>query len=218
MLLDHLGIWLFLSFVLACIGGLIYIIPDFYNGPAGIRNNGIFHSSAMNRGLIGIIIGTGLIGFYCLLYWAPEYITNWVVMVDPISMALSGNPASQWFLYGLLYCLSMIVMGIRMYTKYRNNKYQIVRTTSVLFFQLAFAFLIPELLVRFNQPYFDFKNMWPLDYDFFFNWNLDQLIANGGLGLFMLVWGIALFVVGVPIFVFFFITIGIKYKRIKTLH
>lgn len=204
MLLNHLGVWIFLSFVLACIGGLMYIIPDFYNGPAGIRNNGIFHSSAMNRGLIGIIIGTGLIGFYCLLYWAPEYITNWVVMVDPISMALSGNPASQWFLYGLLYCLSMIVMGIRMYTKYRNNKYQIVRTTSVLFFQLAFAFLIPELLVRFNQPYFDFKNMWPLDYDFFFNWNIDQLIANGGLGLFMLVWGIALFVVGVPIFVFFF--------------
>jgi polyferredoxin len=95
-------------------------------------------------------------------------------------------------------------MGVRMYIKYRHSKYQIVRTTSVLFFQIAFAFLIPEILVRFNQPYFDFKNIWPLDYDFFFDWNLKSLIANGGLGIFMLVWGIALIVIGVPVFVYFF--------------
>ena len=204
LLIDHLGIWMLISIVLVAAGGLMYIIPGFYDGPAGIRHNGIFHSSAMNRGLIGIIIGTGLILFYCALYWFPEYITNWVILVDPISMALSGNPASQWFLYGFMYCLAMIVMGVRMFTKYRNNKYQMVRTTSVVFFQLSFAFLIPEILVRFNQPYFDFKNMWPLDYDFFFDWNINQMIANGSLGLFMLVWGIALFVIGVPIFVFFF--------------
>ena len=33
----------------------------------------------------------------------------------------------------------MIVMGIRMFIKYRHNQYQIVRTASVLFFQIIFA-------------------------------------------------------------------------------
>lgn len=204
ILVDNIGLWLILSFVLGMVGSLMYIVPQINDGPAGIKNNGIFFHAAMNRGWIGIITGTALILFYCFLYWFPEYLTNWVLLVDPISMSLSGNPASQWFLYGVLYCVAMIVMGIRMFVKYRNNKYQIVRTSSVLFFQLGFAFLIPELLERFNQPYFDFKNMWPLDYDFFFNWHLDQLIESGGLGIFMLVWGITLFTIGLPIMVYFF--------------
>ena len=153
---------------------------------------------------IGIITGTYLIGFYILLYWKPEYMTNWIIMVDPISEKLSGNPASQWFLYGFLYCIVMLVMGIRMIAKYRHNNYQIIRTISVIFFQTAFAFLIPEILIRLNQPYFDFKNIWPLDYDFFFDYNINTLISNGSLGLFMLVWGIVLFVIGVPLFTYLY--------------
>ena len=73
-----------------------------------------------------------------------------------------------------------------------------------MFFQLAFAFLLPEILVRLNQPYFDFKNMWPLDYDFFDAWHISTLTSSGGIGLFMFAWGITLFVVGVPVFVYFF--------------
>lgn len=162
------------------------------------------NASPRNTAWIGILTGTLLIGFYVLLYWFPAYISNWILMVDPLSKAISGNPASQWFLYGFLYTVVMLVMGIRMIAKYRNNNYQLVRTGSVLFFQTGFAFLIPEILVRLNQPYFDFKNIWPLDYDFFFEWNLNNLISSGHLGLFMLVWGIALFVIGVPVFTFFF--------------
>ena len=86
----------------------------------------------------------------------------------------------------------MTVMGIRMLIKYRYNKYQIIRTISVLFFQIAFAFLIPEILVRFKLPWYDFKNAWPLDYDFFFDWNFKALKDAGSIGLFMLVWGIVL--------------------------
>ena len=200
---NNKGLILFLTIILGLIGALIYILPELKKYP-GIKNDGVYHSSATNRGIIGIIIGTFLILFYILLYWFPQYLTNWVLMVDPLSESLSGNPASQWFLYGLLYCVAMTVMGIRMIIKYRHNKYQIVRTISVLFFQVGFAFLIPEILVRLNQPYFDFKNMWPLDYDFFFDWNINSLIASGNMGIFMLVWGILLFAVGVPVFVYFF--------------
>jgi ferredoxin-type protein NapH len=98
-----------------------------------------------------------------------------------------------------MYCSVMTVMAVRMFVKYRNNKYQVVRTASVLFFQIVFAFIIPEILVRFNQPYMDFKSAWPLDYDFFFDWNINSLIANGGLGIFMLVWGIVLTLIIVPV-------------------
>lgn len=194
-----------LTFLLGIIGSVTYILPNYkLLGKPGIKNNGIFSSSATSRGLIGIITGTWLITFYVLLYWMPAYIVNWVILVDPISKAISGNPASQWFLYGFLYCVVMTVMAIRMIIKYRHSKYQMVRTGSVLFFQISFAFLIPEILVRFNMPYMDFKNIWPLDYDFFFDWNINTLLSSGKIGFFMLIWGIALFVIAVPVLVFFF--------------
>ena len=153
---------------------------------------------------LGVITGTLLIGFYILLYWAPEYINNWIELVNPISVKLSGNDASQWFLYGFLYTIIVLVMGIRMIAKYRNNKYQMVRTGSVMFFQTAFAFMIPEFMARLNAPYFDFKNIWPLNYTFFFDYNIRQLLDSGNLGIFMLVWGIALALIGVPVITYFF--------------
>ena len=150
---------------------------------------------------LGILAGTYLIGFYLLLYWAPAHVTPWVTLVEPLKQSLFGGEASQWFLYGLLYTLVILVMGVRMLAKYRHNKYQIVRTLSVMFFQLAFAFLIPEILGALNEPQQDLKNIWPLDYDFFFSWQLDQFRSAGALGVFMLVWGIALIVIGVPLMV-----------------
>jgi Pyruvate/2-oxoacid:ferredoxin oxidoreductase delta subunit len=205
LITKNKGIFWFLSFGLGIIGALLFIIPNInILGPPGIKNNGIFHSAATNRGWIGWFAFIFLVGFYILLYFYPDYIVNWTYIVDPISQKLSGNLASQWFLYGFLYCTVMLVMAIRMYIKYRNNKYQTLRTTSVLFFQIVFAFLIPEILVRFEKPWYDFKNAFPLDYDFFFKWNLDELINSGGLGMFILFWGIFLTLVIVPVMVYFF--------------
>ncbi|MEN0004647.1 MAG: 4Fe-4S dicluster-binding protein [Bacteroidota bacterium] len=266
---DHPLLFLGLTFGLAILGGLIYMVPIFQTIP-GIKHNHMYHS-AMTRGLrlaprsfflgstivgvllygayymnkmwfwpmvtmvimaliiglvllvegrrknqparsaapeltgwLGVLTGVYLIGFYILLYWAPQHITSWIIMVDPVSRSLSGGAASQWFLYGLLYTVIVLVMGIRMMAKYRHNNYQMVRTGSVMFFQTAFAFLLPEILVRLNQPWYDFKNIWPLNYTFFFDWNIKNLTNSGNLGLFMFVWGIALIVVGVPLFTYFF--------------
>ena len=161
-------------------------------------------ASPTMTGWLGIVTGVYLIGFYILLYWSPQHMTSWIIMVDPISKALNGGEASQWFLYGLLYTIVILVMGVRMMAKYQHNRYHLIRTGSVMFFQVAFAFLIPEILVRLNYPYFDFKNIWPLNYTFFFDWNIKSLMNSGGLGLFMLVWGIALVAVAVPVITYFF--------------
>ncbi|MBA4301802.1 4Fe-4S binding domain-containing protein [Algoriphagus alkaliphilus] len=198
--------WLFfaLAIGLAVLGGFLYNFRQHADEPEGIKNNGIFHSKLKNRGWIGMITGFFLILFYVVLYWFPAYLVNLVWMVNPISEMISGNPASQWFLYGLIYTLAIIVMGIRMFRKYRGNKYQQLRTASVMFFQTAFAFLIPEVLVLLNQPYFDFKNIWPLDYDFFYDYQIATFLSSGGVGMFMLIWGILLIIIGVPVFTYFF--------------
>jgi len=197
-------LWLLLSIGIPILGALLYLLPRLRTESAGIKNDGIFHSSLKNRGWIGILLGSFLIAFYIFLYWFPEYMTSWIIIVDPVSELLSGNPASQWFMYGFLYTLAILVMGIRMILKYRHSPYQMVRTVSVMFFQLAFAFVIPEILVRLNQPYMDLKNMWPLDYDFFFDYQLNEKIEAGTIGIFMLGWGIALFVIGVPVFTYLY--------------
>ena len=165
-------------------------------------------------GLIGLAMGIFLIGFYVLLYFFPQYITNWTLMLDPISESLSGNPASQWFLYGFLYPVVMLVMGIRMLIKYRHNRYQLVRTSSVIFFQTAFAFLIPEFLVKLNQPYMDLKNAWPLDYDFYYDYNINSMVGQGqefaiagwatSVGTIMFIWGVVLTLMVVPLFTYFY--------------
>ncbi len=196
-------LYLFLTLGLCILGASGYILPQLETQP-GIRNNGIFFSAMKNTGWLGILTGTWLIVFYVLLYFYPEYMTPWVFLVDPISHLLNGHEAGRFFLYGFLYTLCILVMGVRMMIRYRHSRYQLLRTVSVMFFQTAFAFLIPEIMVRLNQPYFDFKNIWPLDYSFFFDNRLDTLLASGGLGIFMLVWGIALILIGVPVLVYFF--------------
>ena len=125
---ENTGLWFFLTFGLAIIGGLLVFIPDYkLLGPAGIKNNGIFQHSATNRGFIGFITAFFFIGFYFFLYFFPNYIINPILAVDGISKGLSGNPASQWFLYGFMYCAVMTVFAIRMFIKYRHNKYQMIR-------------------------------------------------------------------------------------------
>ncbi len=202
---SNTGLWFFLTFGFVIIGALLYNLANMkLLGPAGIKNDGVYHSSLTNRGWVAWIVLIYLVSIYLFLYFAPQYLANAVLLVEPFKIFLNGNPAGQWFLYGFIYCVAMTLMAVRMYVKYRHNRYQIFRTTVVLFFQIGFAFIIPEILVRFNMPYYDFKNAWPLDYDFFFKWNIDSLMASGSMGMFMLFWGTLLTLVIVPVMVYFY--------------
>ncbi len=166
--------------------------------------SGTYHNLVKSRGWLGGFLGAWLIAFYIVLYFYPEHMTAWIILVDPISMLLKEQEAGRFFLYGFLYTVCVLVMGLRMLLRHRGNRYQTYRTFSVMFFQTSFAFVIPEMLLRLHQPYFDFKNIWPLDYDFFFDNELNQLLQSGSLGIFMLVWGVALVIIGVPIFTYFY--------------
>ncbi len=200
---ERPGLFLFLTFGVCLIGAALYILPKARSQP-GIKNNGNYFDPMKNRGWLGILTGTWLIAFYLLLYFVPEYMTNWVIIVEPVSRLITGHEAGKFFLYGFIYTLAILVMGVRFIIHYRHSRYQIARTISVMFFQTAFAFLIPEILVRLQQPYYDFKNIWPLDYSFFFDYRLSEMIEAGTIGLFMLGWGIALIVVVVPVMVYLY--------------
>jgi ferredoxin-type protein NapH len=206
--LSAAALWL-LSLLLGAGGALIYILSQ-WSSSGGIRNDGIYHSSATRRGWIGIAVGTYLIGFYVLLYFFPQYIVGWTLLLDPVSRALSGNEASHWFVYGVLYCLCMLVMGARMVMRYRHNRYQLIRTASVVFFQLGFAFLLPEIMVSLNQPYMDLKNAFPLNYSMFYDYNISGMVSQGAdlgfarLGTLMFIWGIILSVLVVPLMTYLY--------------
>ncbi|VXA93472.1 FeS-binding protein (modular protein) [Flavobacterium sp. 9AF] len=203
---ENNTLYLFLTFGLGIIGALMFILTGLFLEPIpGIKNNGIYLSEATNRGWVALFVFAFLVSFYILLYFYPFYIVNWTRIVDPLKgVFIKGASASQWFLYGILYCVSMIVMGVRMFIKYRHNAYQIVRTASVLFFQIIFAFLLVEILPLFDLPGVDLKNAWPLDYNFVTDWNVKQHLEAGHLGKFMLVWGVVLSLIVVPVMVYLY--------------
>ncbi|QMU65596.1 MAG: 4Fe-4S binding protein [Flavobacteriaceae bacterium] len=193
------------SLVLIVLGTVLYANEIYLKKLEGIKNDGVWFKSISSRGLLGWIAGVSLTGFYIVLYFYAELLglgvngapnTGLVALFDPLSYLLSNRPASQWFVYGTLYTVAIIAFGYKFILKYRHNKYQQLRTISVMFFQLGFAYLIPEFMAKLNEqpqynlPYYDLKSMWPLNYYLFDGWSLDGLLSSGNLGFGMLVFGI----------------------------
>ena len=211
--LPNQDFWLFLSLSLMLIGMLAYARFTYKDSPEGIKNNGIWHRQLTSRGAIAWFLALVLTGFYIALYWFPESLglgsnglqnSGLIGFFDPLSMLMKSKPASQWFVYGVLYTLMVLGMGIKFIWKYRHDRYQVIRTLSVVFFQLVFAFLLPEILAGFNMPYNDLKSIWPLNYTFFFDWHLTEMLNSGFFGIFVLFWGIFSFVVLAPVLTYFF--------------
>jgi len=196
------ALWLTISLV-AIGGGIVLFAKGSYQGKlAGIKNHGVWFKSVSSRGFWAWIAGLSLTGFYVVLYFYEGLLganeagnTGLVGLFDPLSRFLSGNPASQWFVYGTLYTVAIFAFGIKFIWKYRHNKYEQLRTISVMFFQTAFAFIIPELMARLNTndfslPYNDLKNMWPLNYYAFDQWRVDQFINAQTIGIVFLIFSV----------------------------
>ncbi len=221
------GMALTISLLAMVVGTAIYSARAYLTVPEGIKNNGVWTGSLTARGAFGWIVGIVLTGFYVLIYWFPEYLgyqaldgqnVGLVALFDPLSELFKGKPATQWFVYGTLYTVIIIALGIKFMLKYRHNRYQLVRTSVVIASQLILAYLIPEILAGLNyndavsaageyQGWYDTdpKMMWPLDYDYFYGWHMDAMQAEAyqPIGIAYLIWGIVLFAVVTPVITYF---------------
>ena len=126
------------SLALVAIGSLGHSILAFGFSPAGIKNDGVMRSGLTARGMAAWLMALLFTGFYCLLYWHPSSLIHLTRMFDPLSRLLRNRPSDQYFLYGTMYTVAILLMGARALIKYRHSAYQKVRTGSVVFFQLVF--------------------------------------------------------------------------------
>lgn len=204
------SLFLILSLGLISVGTIIFSNDLYLNKLEGIKNDATWFKSISSRGVLAWVLGIVLTGFYIVLYFYPEYLgqtpsdepnKGLIALFDPLSELLSGRPASQWFVYGTLYTVAILIFGYKFLLKYRHNRYEQLRTISVMFFQLAFAFLIPEFMYVMNSdlPYYDLKNIWPLNYYNFEQYRVNAFINAGNIGLAMLIFGVLSIFVITPI-------------------
>lgn len=176
------------------------------HGPNGeLRSVPFVIQSLTSGGVWAWLCAVALTGFYICLYWFPESLSGLTAMFDPLSHVLRNRPADHWFVYAALYTLAVLLMGSKFILKHRHVTYQIVRTLSVMFFQLIFAFLLPAFLQWLEQPEYYFTYFWPLKYEYLFPESIDWLLANSSrVGVFMLGWGLAASFILVPVLTYFF--------------
>ncbi len=220
------GTWLGLLLSLGLLGGggALTFWAQRKDSAPGIKHDGITFSGLLSRGGAGWLLGIAMTAFYVFIYWYPQVLGyvpavyeggvetvparisgGLVATVDPLARWLTGGPASQWFLYGVLYCMSILVYGVRMAMKYRHNRYQLLRTASVAFFQLLFAFLLPSFLQSMKEPYYELNGVWPLKYDYLWPSKLSELTSSGtAIATFLIGWGFFLALIGTPVLTYYY--------------
>ena len=211
---DSFGTWAPLSLSLGplALGAMLWFYFQYASSTPGVKHNGTFFSATKAGGWIAWVLGIGITAFYVVLYFyddlqaygMPAVLDGWIAMLNPLAHLLYGGNADRWFLYGAFYTFAILIMGIRMLWRYRGNRYQILRTISVMFFQLGFSFLVPAFLKRINQPEFYFTYFWPLKPEYFFPNSIEQLQSAGSLGTYMVIWGIGMTFVATPFLSYFF--------------
>jgi ferredoxin-type protein NapH len=201
------GVMFVLSTGLVSVGGWLIARARFAAGPAGVRNHHTFSTSMGTRGGIAWIAAVVLTGFYVLLYWFPASLEGLIRTMDPLSGLMRGRAADQWFMYGTFYSLAVLVMGARVLYRYRHDRYQRMRTISVIISQTILAYVIPQLLVMFNEPEFYFTYFWPLKPEYLWpgDWGNGWIWNDPGrLGRFMVLWGAFMALVATPVLTYFF--------------
>jgi ferredoxin-type protein NapH len=191
---------------LVALGSWRVIVLRHSCGLPGVRNTGIQTNPVISRGAVGWLLGLVFTGFYVLVYWFPDTLEGIVRTTDSLSFLMRGRASDQWFMYGLFYSMAVGIMGIRAYYRYRHDRYQVMKIISIVFFQLIIAFVLPSILVLFNQPEFYFSYFWPLKWQYLWpgDYGFGWILRDGGrLGVFMVFWGAALTLIATPILTYF---------------
>jgi len=196
-----------LSYGLVVIGASAAFVLARRGRPPGTRHDGLMFRALTARGAIAWALGVLFTAFYVVLYFyedlqgkgVPRVLDGGIRLLDPLARALSGHDADKWILYGTLYTLAVLVMGVRMLAKYRHSRYQELRTSSVMFFQLGFAYLIPSFLELLQQPGYYFTYFWPLKHGYGWPDGVHHLAASGKYGLFFVGFGAFMTLVATPL-------------------
>jgi Pyruvate/2-oxoacid:ferredoxin oxidoreductase delta subunit len=186
-------------------GVWLFIREEYASKPEGIKNNGVWFKSLSARGVWAWLAAIVITGFYTVLYFfPPTWLKGLTELFDPLSRAIRGLPADKWFVYGSLYTFSVLIMGVKFLYKYRHNRYQLLRTCSVMFFQLGFAFLIPAFLQMMNQPEYYFTYFWPLK-DYYGSPGAVQYYGHASsISVYFIAFSALMTLVGTPILTYFF--------------
>ncbi|MEQ1503580.1 MAG: 4Fe-4S binding protein [Myxococcota bacterium] len=118
-----------------------------------------------NRGAAGWAASATLVAFYCVLYW-----TEWLT---PVAEVL--HLRSKWYLYGLLYCVGMIVGGAFYLRSHGNARYNQLRIATNIGVQVILGFTLPFVMPLFGGSEFYFSYFWPLKYDYLYPHTLQSL-------------------------------------------
>ncbi|WP_076606398.1 4Fe-4S binding protein [Rufibacter radiotolerans] len=190
--------------VLLTAGSLWYFKLRFTQQPH-LANMGVWRQSQTAKGWSAWVVALLLTGFYVVLYWFPWVLEGLIRTFDGLSQFMRNRPADNWFLYGAFYTFAVLLMGVRALLKYRHSRYQVIRTLSVMFFQLVFAFILPHLMVLFQGPEFYFSYFWPLKYEYLFPGTVAGLLEQPfGLGVFLVFWSAIMSLVATPILTYFY--------------
>lgn len=196
---------LFTSLGLMVVGMWLFVREEYLTKPEGIKNNRVWINSLSARGVWGWLAAVVITGFYTVLYFCDA---SWLVgltnLFSPLSQALRGQPADKWFVYGSLYTFSVLVLGVKFIYKYRHNRYQVIRTISVMFFQTGFSFLIPAFLQMMSQPEYYFTYFWPLK-DYYGSPGAVQYYGHAtSISVYFIAFSALMTFVGTPVLTYFF--------------
>jgi Pyruvate/2-oxoacid:ferredoxin oxidoreductase delta subunit len=199
---------------LPALGALILAADRYLRKPPGIDNDRVFFNGISAGKWPAWILALLITGLYVVIYSGnqirstPDFTLHDLFqkhiysLFNPLAYFMNGKPADNWFFYTTVYSLAMVVFGARMLMKYRHNRYQQIRTLSVVFFQVGFAFVLPSLLKAFQQPEFYFSYFWPLKYQYLFPSEWSRL--SGGTGLYFLSFAAVMSFVSTPVLTYFY--------------
>lgn len=193
------------SIGLLVFGGMLYAYSLHREGHSGLMNEGTLFRTLSHSSVLGWVYSVMLMGFYCLLYFEPSLLRHCVASVEGLSHMLRNRPADHWFFYGIVYSVAVFVMGLRFLVRYRHSRYQVLRTVSVLFFQVVFAVFIPAFLELCEKPGFYFHYFWPLKKEYLFPSTVESFLSSAeSIAAFMGWWAIIMSVLGVPVLTYYF--------------
>ena len=195
-------------------GAMLWATATYRGTEPGIKHDGVFFEKSKTRSYL-TYTATVLVTFMyvCLWWWgdwAPQALQHLnpldggIALVDPLSRLMNGGPADKWFFYTAMYSFAVSVFAVRMFWKYRHNRYHLVRTASVVWFQTIIAFTLPMLMKNFGTKEHYFNYFWPLKPEYLMPWGVDYALTFDSIGRSIVLWTLLVSVVGVPVLTYFF--------------